>query len=1715
MPRGIEPSTRPSSSQHANNILSKIREQEKQKWEDTPDDAKDELEGLREVTTDTLDNPSNVFPELLQNADDIGGDCSKVTIQLTEDALVFRNHKEPMSVENVEALGAFTKSTKRGNLDLIGHFGIGFKTVFSMTDSVHIHSGFFSFKYSKDAPTVPIPVEYQDFPIQEGEYFDGTTVVLPFTQDAKSNRRNLLEEQIENVGELLPFLNNIDTIDLEIHGNKKSFLRELIKENDIRVIKKEHGERIQSKRIRLFSESFYPDDALLDQLAEKRHLDATALHKMDPQLDITLGIPIDDTGAPKGTNESHLFCYFPTDPNTQLPFDIQADFSLKPDRKSISWPDEFNKRLLQHVSSVFQTAFIEFHNEQIPPSQILEIIPDLTSDRPEYLEVVVEEIINFLQTESCIPNSEGNLFKLSEITFLEEPFRSLFTENELGQLLGRTTRYPSDEISDSVRERLHIIVPNNVIDGRKLLLASVDSPLYQSKIGNKKWLIEFMAGLNEYWNSKFGSRRIYTLSDEEREAKQDFLKALERVPFLLLENGTMSSFSAAQDGIYRLPESYSDDYKLFTTVEKLNLLSEELLSMLDDPDDEYREQATLAKNLLFNKKLLSIPTLDAKDVVRKVINPEFDEGTVSPERADQFILFVSKRPNTLADVANIKLQTSDSEDTTAEFRSPNKLYLGSEYINTYDTETIFDPFSDLSPISSHYLNLDDRSKQDWVDALADMGVKRRIEVVNQDPKESARFTSEEEVRGFLADKGDQGKTEIHDEDVLSGYNGKTNKWSWMKRSNNNYQSENYKYALIDRFLPENSKEVLNSLTNKQTSSTDPNYWREFLKMLNEEWDNYYKEKSYYSYRYSVKSSKYQVKEGDCYCPSTFGKFLQNKEWAPGTDGGLHLPRDLFVRNNKTEGKPVTFIDPEPTSQSLIEFLDLRKYPGIQVTVNTLQKLIGEYRLTKSDPDNIEREIRSELWAISREIKEQSPQINAHDREAIERLKEIPFIYVENADPPFRTPSEVTWKGPALGEYLVPISSVYTDFESLFTDTLEMNPEPTLENCISFLGTREIDGDSLNSTDNPPWNPFQTAWQRILQDTVYLSRSQIEDADDLLGNAIELLKKSGRLPTAAETVADLDTVQFHTTDLALLSNLPKEIQKQVLHPWRDERYKDEIFSERIERLTGTKPLENSLDSQVVTDIDEDNHIGSLYSEYQQLLNTAYSYFIKQDEPSNIYSVITLAQFPLYQVPTLSCKYTLADQLETTTDDIRCMIDSDRNTPRIILTSDGNAGFALVDAIVQEFQLTRRQSTELAGLLKGAFGKPDSLLEAYLADSSYEYQRLPEESLSSQSTDPTADQSDNTNQESKTNPAQHPGSDTDDEATKTTGFVSASDNVDENGSSQTVGEVRDNGASSSSKDSQKPEADTETPRSETEHNPDTEPETNNPDSNPSNTQPIDRPTDHLNESENPQNDPMDDESVESGRQAGAGSNPSAETPSQSERPNPGSNAPSESRNENPPVAEPSGSTDQDESDEPLPPREKRTSTSEPTNWGSSGGNGGGGGAQQSHNGALGEEFVFTTLQETVERYFEKEGRLIETTTSTRYQSCTILGVYDGNEYSIEIADVSHHNCGYDIELQGATLTQNSTDLSIANLDRTKKTPIEVKSTKGHRQRFTLSPNEYWTAIQDESRYTIVRIHTVVDKPTIDRIFYKIPKFYEQIENIEYRPNGIQIRYSNDSF
>lgn len=1659
---------RPESPDQARRIIERIQQRERTEWQETPEAAREELQGLREVTAETLDNPTHVLPELLQNADDIGKECSSVSIRLTENALVFQNHGGPMTVANVEALGAFTKSTKKGDLNSIGHFGIGFKSVFSLTDTPLIHSGYFSFQYSADEPTMPSLVPYEDQTATEWRYFDGTTVTLPFTVDAKANRRSILVEQLLSIESLLPFLNNITSVNVSLFGINETYHRDQVDGGAAIEVRREYdGTCIRSERLRLFSKTFTPDAELLTQIAEKRNLRAEALHEQNPTIEVTIAIPIDKTGAPTARARSHLFCYFPTEPNTHLPFDIQADFSLKPDRKHISWPDTYNEHLLRHVPAVFEAAFIQFHAEQVEPSRVLEMVPDPTQDRTEtpYLDELVEEIAAFVRTESCIPDQAGNLFQPSEVVFLPPSFRDIFWPTEVSQLLDRPVHYPSTEISQAARDRIRAIVPESDIDVETFLDACTDASMFTGR--NVKWSIRLFAGITRYWNATYAGRLAW-LDRDEKAARKSFVTQIKSIPFLPLETGSVSSYTAVGGQLYRLAAGDTEDYDIFTREDSLTLLSNDLVSALDDPDDDLHEEASRAEDMLFGKDLFGIADLGPRDIVREVINPAFESDSLSPAQADQFVLFVAKRPNTLAALAEIKLQVASTAETAPVYRSPDTLYLGQAYIDAYDSERLFSVFDDLDPVSDHYRDLGGLSETDWRAALARLGVKQRIDVIDQDPWESDRHISEAQFRTVLDHYGDDGATDIHDEELLDGYNGQSDKWGWMKRVDRRGSIMNYKYALIDHFLAEETRTILENLT-EQSSDAVHAYWTEFLRMLDTWWDEYYRSKVYREYHYSQRTSaKYQVFEGDCYCPSSFGAFLREQAWAPASTGHVSQPQNLFVRNDLTAGKPISFIEPEP-ADSLIEFLGVQRTPGIQVTISTLHEFITQHRdgATDEDPATIERSIRSQLFAIDSQA--DAPDEEDSDLPAtLERLAQMPFIFIPDAEPAFRTPSQVTWTGPRLGDYLTPVGEKYRDFESLF-ETLGVKHEPSVEDFIAFLGEQQPANADEQSTDRS-WTDIETAWRNVLQATVYLPTEHHNDSDDSLDAAITALRQQGRVPTAAETLVDPDDVRFWSTNTTLLSTLPTVIQEQTVYPWRDQRYKADVFTERFAQLTGTTPLDESLDRELTTDLSDDDFAGAVATTHPHLLNVAYSYLLSTDNETKVARLEELAAFALHRVDVISCAYSIDQKPITTSVDLRCFVDTDRG--QIVLSEDDRADFALIDALVQELDLAQSQ---LVSLLKGAVGKPEPLLRAFLADSDFEYRRfsIDVESIHEPGS-PVGNADDSlSDQEPIASDENVNHRETQGDRAPTSDDQSATD-----GASNT--------ASTPSKSRQR---------------------------NTSDATGSDPPRNDLGTKQNDA-DVTDRSSV-------------TEASNTSRRPVSASRSPRQHHDDrDTEEALPSKPTASDEQpvdaatgDSPTVP--DRTSGGPDSSARSSaerGHSGGGWGISDDDKkeiGDRGEAFIFEELQTSVEQYFERYGRFIGTELSNSPRMATIRGEYEGRERTVFVADVSTEDRGYDILLKGAALAKSCSSLALTEIGENEQALLEVKASKTDTiHQFTLTFNEYRNAIRNPNTYVITRVHNALsDDASLHRLFHSIPDLGDYAFDVEYQPSGLQIRYEAD--
>jgi len=143
---------------------------------------------LNTVSESVFSRSAHFLLELLQNAEDAGPKSNpgkgEIKFSVSQSRIKVSHNGVPFTEANVDAICG-VRSTKKPELGTLGFLGIGFKSVFKITDCPEIHSGGFHFKFDKAAYKEPGEMPWQIIPIwadSPAETTDPTltTFILPF-----------------------------------------------------------------------------------------------------------------------------------------------------------------------------------------------------------------------------------------------------------------------------------------------------------------------------------------------------------------------------------------------------------------------------------------------------------------------------------------------------------------------------------------------------------------------------------------------------------------------------------------------------------------------------------------------------------------------------------------------------------------------------------------------------------------------------------------------------------------------------------------------------------------------------------------------------------------------------------------------------------------------------------------------------------------------------------------------------------------------------------------------------------------------------------------------------------------------------------------------------------------------------------------------------------------------------------------------------------------------------------------------------------------------------------------------------------------------------------------------------------------------------------------------------------------------------------------------
>ena len=183
------------------------------------------LERIIQLYTDK----SHFVYELLQNAEDAEAKSIKF-VQYPDRLEVFHDGK-PFTSANLQGLCDIGKSDKVDNLNQIGEFGVGFKSVFGICDTVRLYSSPSAFRdQSRCDEAEQFAVEIVDFTRPEDiqdedmDHSYTTRFVFPYVVgktfsgfDSIENLNKTLSSKLQNLGiTTLLFMKNLEIIEYQI-----------------------------------------------------------------------------------------------------------------------------------------------------------------------------------------------------------------------------------------------------------------------------------------------------------------------------------------------------------------------------------------------------------------------------------------------------------------------------------------------------------------------------------------------------------------------------------------------------------------------------------------------------------------------------------------------------------------------------------------------------------------------------------------------------------------------------------------------------------------------------------------------------------------------------------------------------------------------------------------------------------------------------------------------------------------------------------------------------------------------------------------------------------------------------------------------------------------------------------------------------------------------------------------------------------------------------------------------------------------------------------------------------------------------------------------------------------------------------------------------------------------------------------------------------------
>lgn len=380
----------------------------------------------RDLLVNRYDSSAHFVFELLQNAEDAlrrrnGWNGSReVRFELAPTYLRVTHYGNPFTIEDVKGVCGVGETTK--DLTDIGRFGIGFKSVYAITDRPEVHSGNEDFAIENFA----FPVATQ--PTSRAS--DQTEFILPL-RIGEEDLFSIVADSLSKLGaRTLLFLREIKEITWSVSGGPSGlFLKDTSEDpsnfcRQVTLIGERTGDSEVEETWLVFSREARAEAGDFVGFIEIAFL----LRKGEKT----------KTWAVQRVDDSPLYAFFPTVLRTNLGFLVQGPYRTTPSRDNVPPRDPWNVKLVRETAALLLDALEELKARNLLDVEALQCLPIERTKFPEgsMFAPLFDAVRNALVSKPLLPRAIGGwtASKNARLARTQE-LRELFDAQQLKMLL--------------------------------------------------------------------------------------------------------------------------------------------------------------------------------------------------------------------------------------------------------------------------------------------------------------------------------------------------------------------------------------------------------------------------------------------------------------------------------------------------------------------------------------------------------------------------------------------------------------------------------------------------------------------------------------------------------------------------------------------------------------------------------------------------------------------------------------------------------------------------------------------------------------------------------------------------------------------------------------------------------------------------------------------------------------------------------------------------------------------------------------------------------------------------------------------------------------------------------------------------------------------------------------------------------------------------------